>query len=82
MKIEEASRKRPVEGFELSREGIRIEGARRASDVLLVLAAGMVHLFSRVIDNAARSIVAQLAIVFGLLIVIACVLNGLLGVLR
>ena len=82
MKIEEPSGKRPAEGFELSRDGIRIEGARRASDVLLVLTAGAVHLFSRVIDNAARSIVAQLAIIFGLLIVVACVLDGLLGVLR
>jgi hypothetical protein len=82
MKIEEPSGERPGEGFELSRDGIRIEGARRASDVLLVLTAGAVHLFSRVIDNAARSIVAQLAIMFGLLSMLAGVVYGVVSVLR
>ena len=83
MKIQEPpSRTSPREGFELSRDGIRITGQRRISDVLLVLTAGTVHLFSRVIDNVAPSIRAQITIALGFVFLIGLLVGGLVGLWR
>lgn len=61
----------PLETFELTRESIRIRGKRRLFDVFLIVVAGIFQLFLKVADNLAGNRFSQLAIVLGVIVLLA-----------